>query len=60
MAKAEAEMSKCKVCKQQFEAKFSSFQKTCNSVDCMVAWGQQVKDKAYKAETRVMLSLIHI
>jgi len=54
MAKAEAKMSKCKVCKQQFEAKFSSFQKTCNSVDCMVAWGQQVKDKAYKAETRVM------
>jgi len=45
---------KCKICKEKFEAKFSSFQKTCNSVDCMVAWGNQVKDKAYKTETRQM------
>ena len=54
MAENQAKMKKCKICGQSYESKFSSFQKTCNKVECMVAWGQQIKTKKHKAETRAM------
>ena len=54
MAENKAKMKKCKICGESYKSKFSSFQKTCNEVECMVAWGQQIKTKKHKAETRVI------
>ena len=43
---------KCKVCKEPFAPTFSSFQKTCNSVECLVDFGKAESKKLNKREMR--------
>ena len=50
-------MSKrCKICSEPFEAKLSTFQKTCNNVECLVTFGKKesvrLKQKAFRAEKK--------
>jgi len=43
---------KCKVCKESFVPTFSSFQKTCNSVECLVDFGKLEATRLNKGEIR--------
>ena len=43
-------MKKCKVCKQKFEAKYSTLQATCAEPSCMIAYSQQQKAKQVKRD----------
>jgi hypothetical protein len=43
---------KCKVCKEPFAPTFSSFQKTCNSVECLVDFGKLESARLNKREIR--------
>jgi len=45
-------MKKCKVCGGKFEPKFTSFQKTCNEMACILAWGKKERERKALAETR--------
>lgn len=45
-------MRKCKVCGEKFEPKFTSFQKTCDRAECMVAFGRQEREKQWNREVR--------
>ena len=45
-------MKKCKVCGDKYEPKFTSFQKTCNEMACILAWGKKEKERKALAENR--------
>lgn len=41
-------MPRCKICKEKFEPRFSSFQKTCLNESCIANWYLQEKEKKEK------------
>jgi hypothetical protein len=43
---------KCKVCGERFTPQFSSFQKACNKIECLVAYGKKERVRIQKAENR--------
>lgn len=43
---------KCKICKEPFLPTFSSFQKTCNNVDCLIDFGRAEAIRLNKREKR--------
>lgn len=45
-------MRKCKICEERYEPKYTSFQKTCNEVACILAWGKKQKEKEQVAKAR--------
>jgi len=45
-------LKKCKICKTRFEPKYTSFQKTCNQITCIAAFGKQEAEKLRKAKNR--------
>jgi hypothetical protein len=47
-------MPRCKICKQKFEYKWSSFEKTCLEPACILEYKNKVKAKEWKAEKKVL------
>ena len=43
---------KCKVCGDRFEPKYTSFQKTCNEMACILAWGKKEKERKQMDQAR--------
>jgi len=43
---------KCKICGETFTPKFTSFQKTCNATECLVAFGKKERTRIQKSEVR--------
>ena len=43
---------KCKVCGEKFTPTFTSFQKTCNATQCLVAFGKTERTRINRKETR--------
>lgn len=41
-------MPRCKICKEKFEPRFSSFQKTCLNESCIASWYLQEKERKEK------------
>lgn len=41
-------MPRCKICRQKFEIKYSTMQKTCLEASCVVAWYQKEKQRKEK------------
>ena len=45
-------MPTCRICKSKFTARYSSFQKTCETPSCIIEWSKQQRDKVVKKEHR--------
>lgn len=45
-------MKKCKICRKQFEPRYSSLQPTCNEPKCMAEYGRLNRDKFVKSEIK--------
>jgi len=45
-------MPTCRICKSKFEARYSSFQKTCETPSCIIEWSKQQREKVAKKEHR--------
>lgn len=45
-------MKKCKICGEKYEPQYTSFQKTCNEVACILSWGKKEKERKALAESR--------
>jgi len=45
-------LKKCKVCEVKFEPKYTSFQKTCNEMACIISWGKREAQRKALAEDR--------
>ena len=43
---------KCKICSTAFNPEFTSFQKTCNSMDCIILFGKQEATRLTKRAVR--------
>jgi hypothetical protein len=43
---------KCKVCGEKFTPTFTSFQKTCNATQCLVAFGKTERIRINRKETK--------
>ena len=43
---------KCRICGERFTPQFTSFQKTCNATECLVAFGKKERVRIQKSEVR--------
>jgi len=43
---------KCRICGERFTPQFTSFQKTCNATECLVAFGKKERVRIQKSEAR--------
>lgn len=43
-------MPTCRICRSKFTARFSSFQKTCETPSCIIEWSKQQREKVAKKE----------
>jgi hypothetical protein len=43
---------KCRICGERFTPQFTSFQKTCNATECLVAVGKKERVRIQKSEVR--------
>ena len=43
---------KCRICGERFTPQFTSFQKTCNATECLVAFGKKERVRIQKSEIR--------
>ena len=45
-------MKKCKVCGAKYEPQYTTFQKTCNEMACILSWGKKERERKALAESR--------
>ena len=51
-------MKTCRVCKEKFTPKYTTMQKTCDDIECAIAWGKQVQAKNFKEETKRLKKIL--
>ena len=47
-------MPRCRICKDKFEYRWSTFEKTCLTPSCILEWKNKVKEKEWKAEKKAI------